>query len=227
MDNCSKLIIPEVDVDFDLLKENEAQFSMEFDQIGRPASIQNAPWSEFPDKPDVQFRIAWCQDTFLLKYYVREREILGTYTQDGSDVFEDSCVELFLSPEGKESYYNFEFNCIGCALGQLGSQRDDRVPVENTLLDQIIRIPSLGRSPYHNYHEGLVVEAPSWSLMVVIPVSVFFRESYTSFSGLKMRGNLYKCGDQLETPHYLCWNPIESEAPDFHRPEHFGELWFS
>ncbi|MDA3958846.1 carbohydrate-binding family 9-like protein [Oceanispirochaeta sp.] len=227
MDHCSKLIIPEVAPDFDLLSQDPQKFSSDFDQMGRPASIQNVPWPEYPDKPDVQFRIAWYQNYLLLKYYVREREILGTFTQDGSDVFKDSCVELFLSPENKEYYYNFEFNCLGSVLAQVGVERKEREVPEKSILDRIVRIPSLGTSPYHHYHEGLVDEAPSWSLMLVIPTSAFFKESYDTFKGLKMQGNLYKCGDLLQTPHYLCWNPVMSESPDFHKTEFFGELWFS
>jgi hypothetical protein len=63
--------------------------------------------------------------------------------------------------------------------------------------------------------------------MLIIPASVFIKEGFNSFQGLKMTGNFYKCGDALESPHYLCWNHIKTEQPDYHRPEYFGELLFS
>lgn len=38
--------------------------------------------------------------------------------------------------------------------------------------------------------------------------------------------NFYKCGDKLQTPHFLSWNPINLEKPNFHCPEFFGTLNF-
>ncbi len=227
MDDCNKLIIPEVEIDMDLLERDPAAFSSDFDQKGRPASVSHVSWDTFPDKPEVGIRIGWCRDLLLLKYYVKEREILGTFTQDGSDVYKDSCVEVFLSPENRDYYYNFEFNCLGSCLAQVGPGRSNRSVTGPELLSELKRVPSVGRSPYHRYHEGLAGEADVWNLMLVIPASLFYREDIQSFQGIRMRGNLYKCGDGLETPHYLSWNPVLSDEPDFHRPEYFGELWFS
>ena len=34
----------------------------------------------------------------------------------------------------------------------------------------------------------------------------------------------YKCGDKTAHPHFLSWNPVGTPAPDFHRPDFFGEL---
>ena len=42
--------------------------------------------------------------------------------------------------------------------------------------------------------------------------------------GVKLRGNFYKCGDLTRYEHYGMWNPVQSDTPDFHRPESFGEL---
>jgi hypothetical protein len=45
--------------------------------------------------------------------------------------------------------------------------------------------------------------------------------------GKKCRANFYKCGDDLPEPHFLAWNMINTEEPDFHRPEFFGTLEFN
>jgi hypothetical protein len=45
-----------------------------------------------------------------------------------------------------------------------------------------------------------------------------------TFEGVTLRGNLYKCADKSKTPHYLSAFPIETEKPDFHRPEFFQEF---
>jgi hypothetical protein len=42
----------------------------------------------------------------------------------------------------------------------------------------------------------------------------------------EIKANFYKCGDELQTPHFLSWNPIEIDQPDFHRPDFFGTLEF-
>jgi tRNA-dihydrouridine synthase A len=45
--------------------------------------------------------------------------------------------------------------------------------------------------------------------------------------GLPTCGNLYKCGDKTPQPHYLSAFPIQSEKPDYHRPECFRPLFQS
>ena len=48
----------------------------------------------------------------------------------------------------------------------------------------------------------------------------------SSLDGQTIKANFYKCGDELQTPHFLSWNPINIEKPDFHRPDFFGSLEF-
>jgi hypothetical protein len=226
-DIIQKLIVPELDCDLLLSESDPARFSEQFDMQGRPGSVACLNWKDFPDKPEVSFRIGWCRDRLLLKYYVREREILGRYSEDGSPVYTDSCVEFFLSPEGSPHYYNFEFNCLGTALVQVGTERAGREALGSELTEGIQRFASLGREPLDKYHQGLAGEAEPWSLMLVIPAKLLIRDRFDTFKGARFRANFYKCGDDHESPHYLSWNPIATESPDFHRPEFFGELWFS
>ena len=42
----------------------------------------------------------------------------------------------------------------------------------------------------------------------------------------KLLANFYKCADATSMPHYVTWNPVLTDKPDFHRPEFFGELIF-
>ena len=47
----------------------------------------------------------------------------------------------------------------------------------------------------------------------------------TQFSrGEVIKGNFYKCGDKTEIPHFGMWSPIDSEKPNFHQPQFFGEM---
>ena len=65
-----------------------------------------------------------------------------------------------------------------------------------------------------------------WEMVVVIPASIFTYNEGFNFSNLIANANFYKCGDDTTKPHYLSWNPVKTENPDFHRPEFFGTLDF-
>ncbi len=224
-----KVIVPMISSVFpELLSPEELEaFNLQFDQLGRPLSVDYRSWSEYPDRPEVSLRIACSSEYLFVKFYVKEREILGRYENDNEPVYLDSCVEVFLSPDGTGYYYNFEFNCLGSCLAQVGQNRQNREALDPVLLEKIVRVPSLGHKTCHIRNEGPLAEAEPWNLLVAIPLSCFIKDDIDSFKGQKFRGNFYKCGDDLSIPHYLSWNRIETEFPDFHRPEYFGEVWIN
>jgi hypothetical protein len=59
-----------------------------------------------------------------------------------------------------------------------------------------------------------------------IPYSTFFLHDIKTLEGQTIRANFYKCGDKLQSPHYLSWNPISLPKPNFHCPDFFGILHF-
>jgi hypothetical protein len=134
-------------------------------------------------------------------------------------VWEDSCVECFLSFGNEAFYYNIEANCIGTVLVGCRTGRDKAQHASQELLDRIERQSSLGRRPV----KGL---SGRWELSLKIPKEVFFAGNIPSLDGLVARGNFYKCGDKLSVPHYLSWQPIHSEKPNFHQPKFFRTIKF-
>jgi len=156
-----------------------------------------------------------------LRYIVKESNILARYRNIHDPVHEDSCVEFFISFD-KDSYYNLEFNCIGTIHGAYGRTREDRVKLEKKLLETLQISPSLGTSKIQ-----IIDHETEWTLDVIIPISVFKFTNLSTFQHVTAHCNFYKCGDKQVVPHYLSWNPIESENPDFHRPEYFGEIKFT
>ena len=88
-------------------------------------------------------------------------------------------------------------------------------------MKSISRWSSLGSEPF----EEKVGEC-SWESALVIPVSALFGHQVTLLDGQKMRANFYKCGDLLQTPHFLSWNAIQLPEPKFHCPEFFGTITF-
>ncbi|MEN8155454.1 MAG: carbohydrate-binding family 9-like protein [Bacteroidota bacterium] len=169
----------------------------------------------------VHFDILHDGSSIFLKYFVREPQVRAVNSAFNSPVWEDSCVEFFISLDGEDIYYNFEFNAIGTVLGGAGRDRNSRdwLPVE--VLEKIETKPSLGRDVIESLEEET-----SWTLEVRLPVSVLCHSKIDDLSGVKATANFYKCGDKLKQPHFISWKPVLTEKPDFHRPEYFGELVF-
>lgn len=184
-------------------------------------SVDNANWKEFPYVPDVHFRIAYTGDAIVLNYRVKEASVRAVAAHDNGSVWEDACVEFFSVPAGDGTYYNVECNCAGTLLIAAGPDRNHRTPAPQEVLDQVCRWSSLGREPFAER-----VGDCSWELVLVIPFTAFFQHHITSMQGKEVRANFYKCGDALQTPHFLSWNPIDLPKPDFHCPDFFGTLHF-
>lgn len=193
---------------------------MDQEKIGFNA-IECVNWNSYPYKPNVKFRIAYSDDAILVNYQVEEDTTRAKYVEDNGRVWTDSCVEFFVIPANDGLYYNIESNCIGTVLLAAGKDRHAREHASSDVLSGIRRWASLGREPFKER-----IGKCSWELSLIIPYTAFFKHSIKSFDGIMIKGNFYKCGDELKTPHYLSWNQIKTEKPDFHRPDFFGELCF-
>ena len=179
-------------------------------------------WKEFPYQPEVSFRIAHDDSLLFLKYYIKEEHILARRTDSNSAVHRDSCVEFFIDPLQDGNYYNFEFNCIGTTHLAYGPGRGKRTFIPPELIENEIKIWStLGEESFEE-KSGIF----EWEMVVVIPSSIFTYNDGLSFSKLVSNANFYKCGDDTSKIHYLSWNRVKTQKPDFHRPEHFGILNF-
>ena len=176
----------------------------------------------YPYKPDVRFAAAHTSDAVLLHFKVREQSVLAHCSSDRESVWQDSCVEFFLSPEpGDGLYYNFEFNCIGRMYACVGPDRNSRQFLPESAYAAIKRASSLGETAF----EERLGEC-EWDLSAIVPVSCLVRHDIASLDGLQMSGNFYKCGDHLSVPHFVSYAPINVPKPDFHRPDCFCKLVF-
>ena len=183
-------------------------------------------WNEIPElsadnilwEPDCGIRAfgQFCHDDSNLYVHLRavEKDIRAEYTAPLSPVFQDSCLEFFFMPEGGDRYFNFEINPNGCLYVEFGHSRSDRFIQYRTDM-------------YDRFDIRASRTDDGWEVFYRIPLD-FIRLYYPdfTFSG-SLRANIYKCGDMTPNKHYLSWNPVTSEKPDFHRPEDFGEMIFS
>lgn len=142
----------------------------------QPLDVVN--WKDYPYKPEVSFRIAHTGREILLHYKVKEASVRAVASGDNGRVWEDACVEFFVSPEGDDRYYNFECNCAGRLLIQGGAVNERRPTASQEVLGMVKRWSSLGGEPF----EERLGEC-SWELVMVIPVSVFFQHSVGSLDG--------------------------------------------
>ncbi|MFN8207266.1 MAG: carbohydrate-binding family 9-like protein [Bacteroidales bacterium] len=190
------------------IQENIMKFALE----------ENA-WSDNKQIPVVQVYLAWNANFLFVNFRVEENEIRAVTSRNNEAVWEDSCVELFISPEKDSGYYNFEFSCIGTCLLAYGTGRENREYAPDELIEKIARFSSLGNYPFPKRpFSGL------WELTLAIPPQAFFKHSFPAFTPSAWKANFYKCGDKLSSPHFLSWKKILAPAPDFHRPEFFGSI---
>lgn len=184
--------------------------------------VTNVNWPEsYPYKPKVEFAAVHTGDALLLHFRVEEQSVRAVARQDHQHIWEDSCVEFFCMPASDNLYYNIECNCTGKLIVAVGKDRNGRVPAPSSVMQGIDRWASLGTEPFETR------EKPTkWEVALCVPIATFFKHKLESFDGLKAAGNVYKCGDCLPVPHFISWNPINTESPDFHRSEFFGQMQF-
>ncbi|NMA83990.1 MAG: hypothetical protein GX962_09025 [Epulopiscium sp.] len=189
------------------------------------AHIKCFPWDTNGYMPKTIAQLAYTDQGLHVRLESYEKSIAAKYHDLNDPVHKDSCMEFFFNPNPSKDnrYLNFEINAIGTLHLGIGGERSTRRHM-NEVDPKTFKIqPSVTVNTLEGY------KGPSWVLQYFIPFS-WLEEYYgpVSFqSGHKMMGNFYKCGDDTAFPHYGCWNLIETEKPDFHRPEYFGELIFA
>jgi len=194
----------------------------ELEENGTKSVIDTLNWpDQYPYKPITYFYIGRSADAVFIKYSVKGTMLKAVYSEDNSPVHEDSCVEFFCMPEGAAKYTNFEFNCIGtCSASSRRSRNEDIVLFSPNEMATIQRYPSMGRRAFKEM-EGMF----EWELTVKIPMKLMNIDPENLPE--KIRVNFYKCADDTDSMHFVSWAPIDTENPDFHRPEYFGELYFT
>jgi len=215
------------------LRSSIKTISSALDQLPKQL-INHISWPEFAYQPEVQFAIAYTKDFILLKFFVTENQIRHVNTIPNSPVYEDSCVEFFFSPDSNDDYYNFEFNPPGTCLAAFGNSRFNRQYLDVKYIKSIRTHSFISKSgdPSSQISKDSGTRNQSkqpahWELTIAIPLAILVHHPGLQLKGLSCSGNFYKCGDALQLPHYLSWNPVKTEKPDFHSPDSFGILYFA
>lgn len=187
------------------------------ERSGNRCTIDSLNWPEiFPYQPLTTFTIAHTGKHIYIDFFVRCNYLRAENYKNQSAVSQDSCVEFFVSPNLSDcQYWNFEFNCIGTINASHRRERNNKTPLTDAELATVRRYASCGTRPFREM-EGMF----AWNLLVAIPLQLIGIE----YKGapIEMRGNFYKCASATEAPHYLSWNAVGGDKPDFHRPADFG-----
>ncbi len=183
------------------------------------ARIDNYLWLD-GYTPEAMAQLAYIEgECFVLRMSCAEKEPLCRYRAYNEPVYTDSCLEFFADWVGDGRYVNMEMNACGTLLSCVGAGRGNRTPIKE-LCDGAI-FPVSAR-----------IDPKAWSVTATIPLTMLAdiygitSDALTAklSAGYTFRGNFYKCGDETAIPHYGMWSPVDTEKPDYHRPEYFGEL---
>ena len=171
--------------------------------------------------PDVRFSMFHDGENIYIRYNVNEQGTKAEVVTPGGPVYKDSCMECFLLPsEGDGLYYNFEVNCIGTVDYSCRRNRTETTGADSEHMAFVKTESSLGSSPFPEK------ECAPYTLTVIINRKAFFRHDIKSLRGKEFKMNVYKCGDDLKVPHFISWQPVRTDKPDFHRPEFFVPVKF-
>ena len=172
------------------------------------AKIDTVNWAGYGDCPNTTAKLLYNDYGIYVRFETDEKPLLARFSGQNDAVCRDSCMEFFVRfNENDPRYFNFEFNPFGTMYLALRTSRNDS---EHPLEDK----------KYFNVKS--YVDEEKWVLQFTIPFE--FADKKLGGHTQKMYGNLYKCGDETENPHYASYYPVLTEAPDYHRPEYFGEF---
>ncbi len=216
-----KLEVPSVNIinEDDLREISKALETLPVNEVGE------VNWNEYPYKPEVKFIIGYDERNLYLKFKVKENSVRAVNTEPNSPVWEDSCCEFFCDFDGK-GYYNLETNCIGTQLFGYGATMADRELAAKSrtragvaVIDKIKKTSTLGEEPF-----DVKTGDFQYELVMKIPAEAFYKHNIRFEKGLTFNANFYKCGDKTRQMHFLSWNPINTNNPNFHTPEFFGRI---
>jgi hypothetical protein len=142
------------------------------------------------------------------------------------EVWNDSCVELFFSPDMNAplKYFNLEINCGGTPLMHYNNiPRKEYVVLEPVDIEKIEIAHSLTLPMLHE-----ITDPITWTIEYKIPFALL--EKYSAITrpapGVVWKANFYKIAGMGSNPHYLTWSLVKNALPDFHLPEFFGTISF-
>lgn len=181
-------------------------------------------------RPITEAKILHDDDGLYVHFRVQDRYVVCTRSQNQSLTSKDSCVEVYLQPNGEAGYFNFEMNCGGALLlfYILDPIRNDpgifkhKFIVPQSLIDTMRIYHSLPRTL-----PGEIADPVQWSVEYFVPNSLleYYVGRLPPAGQRRWRGAFHKCADDSSHPHWASWPPIGEEL-NFHVPRCFAPFSF-
>ncbi|MCF7825209.1 MAG: carbohydrate-binding family 9-like protein [Candidatus Marinimicrobia bacterium] len=192
-----------------------------------PLDIANYRPEGSNHRPQSQCKLQYNSKGLYGIFRVEDQFIRCVHTEFQSDVYKDSCVEIFLEPQSGRGYFNFEFNCLGILKA---SYITDPTKIDGKLKEytELRHEDDLSIQRYHSLkdiHDPDSSKALTWYLEFFIPFSIMKSYLGPSIDLGEWRGNFFKCGDQTSHPHWASWTVLP--VLNFHLPNYFGHLIFA
>ncbi|WP_235941112.1 carbohydrate-binding family 9-like protein [Cyclobacterium roseum] len=176
--------------------------------------------------PRTQVKLRYDKQNIYGIFKVEDRFVQALVQEINGPVSTDSCVEFFFSPDVSKplEYFNLEINAAGVPLfHHVTSPRKEYEVVNSELIKKIEIAHSL---PGEVIPE--IKEATTWYIEFRLPVELLkqYRTITSPAPGVVWKANFYKTGSRTSNPHYITWNEVINQRPDFHLPKYFGNLIF-
>jgi hypothetical protein len=169
------------------------------------------------DGVTVKVTISHDDDNLIAEFDIIEKQLRRMATHHNDEVYEDSCVEIFIMKDGDEFYRNFELSASMWALVGEGApiNRHRLDPKRIDKIERNIKILENNNKKSH-YLITEKINLRDWG----------FLAKNEKIEDLKLKGNIYKCGDKLEDPHKLTLFEMKEGYTTFHDPSCFQRIKF-
>lgn len=203
------------------------------------ADWESSQWKKLPSErlqnymgkrpehfPKAEVKLSYDEMAIYVIFRVADRYVRAVASEHQGNVWEDSCVEFFFTPDSDLSrgYFNLEMNCGGTMLFHFQSgDGNQRVVIPKNECNKIRCAHSLPQIV-----DPEIDQPVTWSVEYQIPIALLKRycQVSTPAQHVKWRANFYKCADRSSHPHWLTWSPVDFPKPNFHLPGSFGTLNF-
>lgn len=191
--------------------ENKSWKKAETVKIDKYWSGENAPQGRH-----FTTKILWSKTALYVRFEANQTEPLIVSEKPNLEsktkgLWDRDVCEIFLAPSRKEFRKYFEFE----------------VAPNGEWIDLGIHQTPEKRETDFNYNSGMKSAAKIETGKVLMAIKIEWRAfGNAPNAGDVWLGNLLRCVGAGETRGYLAWSPTETEKPNFHVPERFGEFEF-
>ncbi len=204
------------------IKHISKDFSI--DRLDDPAwkrasqSVITKYWSakKAPKQRQFTVRLLWSDTALYVRFDASQSEPLvvsekADVTKKIRGLWDRDVCEIFIAPDASQKNKYFEFE----------------IAPNGEWIDLGIEIASQERKTDWDYKSGMTSAAKIEKDKVVMAIKIPFASlRRTPKVGDVWLGNLFRCVGKDPTRGYLAWQPTETEKPNFHVPEKFGEFRF-